>query len=48
MQVDQIFQMFDRDKTGRITAKNVYDLLDYIEFPGASMQASKYTAKCPN
>ena len=40
LQVDQIFNMLDRDKTGRITAKNVLDLLEYIEFPGASLQAS--------
>ena len=48
MQVDQIFNMLDRDKTGRITAKNVLDLLEYIEFPGASLQASALPSQAGN
>lgn len=38
---ETIFHMLDRDKTGRVSAKNLYDMLEYIEFPGASMEMAK-------
>jgi len=38
---DTIFHMLDRDRTGRVSAKNLYDLLLFIEFPGASMEMAQ-------
>lgn len=34
---ETIFHMLDKDKTGRVSTKNLFDMLEYIEFPGASM-----------
>jgi len=38
---EEVFYMFDKDKTGRVSAENVHNILKFIEFPGASLEMAQ-------
>jgi len=38
---ESIFHMLDKDKTGRVTCDNLNDMLQYLEFPGASKELAQ-------